>query len=155
MPYHLCICVKRSTCVCHYLWQEWSFRLHAFIFLCRTNPWVKYPWNSIFFNFEGMLYWYEMKAYIFENLFLSYFFYLTLVPTNTAGSQNWWEFPVLIVLCIWYKFRTSTKKTDMLAAVPPCMWQFSWKLRRVYYFENIENVNLYFFLVDKIDFVSD
>ncbi len=39
----------RSTCVCHYLWKEWLFQLHAFIFLCRTNPWVKYPRNSIFF----------------------------------------------------------------------------------------------------------
>ncbi len=39
----------RSTCVCHYLWKEWLFRLHAFIFLCRTNPRVKYPQNSIFF----------------------------------------------------------------------------------------------------------
>ncbi len=48
-PYHLCICVKKSTCVCHYLWQEWLFRLHAFIFLCRTNSWVKYQWNSTFF----------------------------------------------------------------------------------------------------------
>ncbi len=24
-------------------------QLHAFIFLCRTNPWVKYPRNSILF----------------------------------------------------------------------------------------------------------
>ncbi len=66
--------MKRSTCVCHYLWQEWLFRLYAFIFLCRTNPWVKYPRNLIFFNFESMLYCYEIKAYFFKNLFLSYFF---------------------------------------------------------------------------------
>ncbi len=26
-----------------------SIWLHAFIFLCRSNPWAKYPRNSIFF----------------------------------------------------------------------------------------------------------
>ncbi len=49
--------VHLSTCVCHYLWQEWLFRLYTFIFLRRTNPWVKYPRNSIFFlNFKRMFY---------------------------------------------------------------------------------------------------
>ncbi len=52
-------------------------RLHAVIFLCRTNLWVKYPRNSIlFFNFERILYWYEIKAYFWNNLFLSYFFWI-------------------------------------------------------------------------------
>ncbi len=32
------------------------------------------PPIQFFFNFERMLYWYEMKAYILKNLFLSYFF---------------------------------------------------------------------------------
>ncbi len=46
--------------------------------------------NQFFFNFERMLYWYEMKAYIFKNLFLSYFFYFflgwrALLP---SGDQN-------------------------------------------------------------------
>ncbi len=48
-----------------------NIRLHAFLF--RTNPWVKYPRNSIFFNFESMLYCYEIKAYFLKNLFSSYF----------------------------------------------------------------------------------
>ncbi len=62
---------QRYTCVCHYLWQEWLFQLYTFVFLCRTNTWVKYPWNSIFFKFERMLHWYEIKAYMFKNLFFS------------------------------------------------------------------------------------
>ncbi len=33
---------------------------------------------NFFFYFEGMLYWYEMKAYIFKNLFLSYFFNISI-----------------------------------------------------------------------------
>ncbi len=55
-------------------------RLHTFIFLCRNNPWIKYPRNSIlFFNFERILYWYEIKAYFLNNLFLSYFILLFLI----------------------------------------------------------------------------
>ncbi len=64
---------------------EWLFRFHAFIFLCTTTPWVKYPQDWIFFfNFERILYWYEMKAYILKNLFLNYFFYLTIY-----GKKCW------------------------------------------------------------------
>ncbi len=46
------------------------------ILCCRTNPWVKYPQNSIFFfNFERILYWYEIKAYFLKKfkLFLKYY----------------------------------------------------------------------------------
>ncbi len=35
---------------------------------------------QFFFNFERMLYWYEMKAFIFKNLFLSYFILSFLIP---------------------------------------------------------------------------
>ncbi len=52
-------------------------RFHVFIFLCRTNPWVKCQRNSILFlNFERILYCYEIKAYFFKNLFLSFFFFV-------------------------------------------------------------------------------
>ncbi len=72
---------QRSTCVCHYLWQERLFRLHAFIFLCRTNPWVKYPWNSFFFfDFERILYWFEIKAYFLKIYFYFLFLYFFFLP---------------------------------------------------------------------------
>ncbi len=54
--------------------KEWFFRLHAFIFLCRTNPWVKYRGIQFVFNFERKLYWSkEIKAYFLKNLFFVIF----------------------------------------------------------------------------------
>ncbi len=84
--------MKRSTCIWHYLWQEWLFRLHAFIFLCRTNPCAKYPRNSFFYNFERLLYyWYEIKAYFFKNLFLNYFFKKEFNSITGRISFRFWE----------------------------------------------------------------
>ncbi len=77
---------KRLTCLCRYLWQEWLFRLQAFIFLCQTDPWVKYPRNSIFFNFERILYWYEMKAYFSRNLFFLFLYNLIFKPYHLSSS---------------------------------------------------------------------
>ncbi len=80
-------------------------RLHAFIFLCRTNPWVKYPRNSILFlNFETILYWYEIKAYFLKNLFLSYFF---TILWATAALMSFQHF--LKILQIYLNTLISTK----------------------------------------------
>ncbi len=73
---------------CAFVWRgrlEYATLCDAFIFLCRTNPWMKYPRNSIFFNFERMIYWYEIKAYFLKNLFLSYFFRLFFGREKTAS----------------------------------------------------------------------
>ncbi len=88
--------ISSKTCALSlvHLCEEVNFRMPLFVtrvivsaphfFLCRTNPWVKYLRNSIFFNFERMLYWYEMKAYILKNLFLSYF----IIKTNDSSFSQ-------------------------------------------------------------------
>ncbi len=55
--------------------------LYAFIFLCRTNPWVKYALNSIVFNFESMLYCYEIKAYFFKKFIFKLFYFIIFNTT--------------------------------------------------------------------------
>ncbi len=51
-------------------------RLHAFILLCRTNPWVKDLQNSIFFQILKEFYIdMKLKRILKKILFLSYFLF--------------------------------------------------------------------------------
>ncbi len=58
------ICDKSEEC--YMIWNENVYFL-KFIFK------LFFSGIQFFFNFERMLYWYEIKAYIFKNLFYSYF----------------------------------------------------------------------------------
>ncbi len=79
-------------------------RLHAFIFLCSTNPWVKYPRNSVLFlNFERILYWYEIKAY-FKKKCIFKLFYFQLKYTICVLSS--------LLLCIVGRMRCELKLTS-------------------------------------------
>ncbi len=51
---------------------------------------VPTEFSFFFLNFERMLYWYEMKAYIFKNLFLTDFFILfVIVRPQLYGTKHY------------------------------------------------------------------
>ncbi len=100
---------QRATYICHYLWQEWLFRLHAFIFLCRTNPWVKYPRNSIFLFWKNIiLIWNKnvfFKKFIFKLFFLNFskcFFYCNgCIVFSMAQKKKWNSLQILGCIQKW------------------------------------------------------